>query len=1459
MTATEPIGTGPADPATSIAVIGMAGRFPGARNLAEYWRNLCAGVESIVPLDRDELRRAGIGDDALDDRRYIRSGAPLAGIDEFDAELFGFTRAAAEALDPQHRLFLQTVWDAVEEAGYRPRELDGAVGVYGTSSASGYLLNNLMSRLDVDRVIGQGASFEMIDLSLHNDKDHIATRVAHQFDLHGPALSVQTACSSSAVAVHLACQALVSGEVDTAIAGGASIRVPNIAGYWHEHGAMTSPSGHCRPFDARADGTVFGSGVGVVVLKTVQAALDDGDRIHAVIRGSAVNNDGAVKMTYAAPTAAGQAAAIAEAHAVAGVDPADVSFVETHGTGTPLGDPVEIDGLRQAFDLAERDRTEPCRLGSVKANIGHLEVASGIAGLIKAILCVENRAIPGTLHYTAPNPELHLDRSPFEVNPGLVEWRSAGPLRAGVSSFGVGGTNVHVVLEEAPSAPAPATDSAAPYALLLSARGAERLAVARASLADQLESDPAGDLGDVAATLAARPADATRGVTVVRDREHAVRALRSGDGVTGSVPDGAAGTADRVVFLFPGQGAQYVGMARGLYDADSVFAEHFDRCTVGFDAALGLDLKELVFAGRTRELERTDRSQPALFAVEYALARLLEHRGVLPSVLVGHSVGEYVAATVAGVLDLPTAIALIAERGRVMQTAPPGVMLAVPRAASDLAGLLGDEIDIATINETDGCVVAGTATAIADLTSRLSAEAITARRVRTSHAFHSRLMEAAATEFATTLSTVSLKSPRIPLASNVTGALMSDEEATDPRLWARQMRATVRFADELATVLAQPHRVLVEVGPGGALTSAAKRHPLFDDSHRVVRLMRHPAQDRDDHEFFLEGIGGLWASGVDVDLVPAGQRVLVPGYPFLPERHWIEARKGARQAPEGADAPGGQRVSAADEAENESSVEATLSRVWAACLGADTVDPHADFFDLGGDSLIAIGVSMAAGHAGIELTPQDLYDHPTVAALASAVSARDAQGGLASDAGPSERPPLPPNLLRLLDGGIGDHARWRIPIVVNLRQDLDVGDVEAVLDALVARHEVLRLRLSTDGEFLEQVIGAADDDDRRTRVAEETLATGADPDAIARERVTATIAAADPDTPALTALLLRVPDGPSRLCLTLHGTAGDARSRDLLIADLLTAFSQRSAGLPVTLAPPPVGWGEWSRRVTPLAGHPSVLASREHWIARSATGTRVANSDPAEAPVAADYRRVASTVSPVTAAELDDARRRTGIRLDELLVAALARGVEATVGPGPVTVELDGDARSVLRPDLDLRETVGWFAAPHPVVISAPDDDAALLDSVRGELRGVPHLGIGYGLLRYLYAPTAARLSAVPAPDLRLSVAGTIPEPPSGAAHSAPVWFGSDPAMAVRDAVPALGTPVELRVYRTGGRMHLDWWFDQRRVSPDRVDRLAAAVTAALERLGREAVADASADVGEDEWELVDLSGGDAV
>lgn len=465
-------------PENAIAVVGMAGRFPGAKDVSAFWSNLRRGKESIVTLSEQELRDAGVSDKTLADPAYVRRAPLLDGIDEFDAGFFGFPPLAAQVLDPQHRLFLQCAWHALEDAGADPARFDGSIGVYGTSSPSGYLLHNLLSHRDPNAVLAEGLNFDQFSLFLQNDKDFLATRISHAFNLRGPSIAVQTACSSSLVAVHLACLSLLSGECDMALAGGSSLCIPHRVGYFTSPGSMVSAVGHCRPFDVRADGTVFGSGVGLVVLKPLAAAIDAGDRIHAVIRGSAINNDGSAKMGYAAPNPAAQADVIAEAHAVSGIDSSTVSYVECHGTGTPLGDPIEIQGLRAAFEVSQTSRSAPCVLGSVKSNIGHLEVAAGIAGLIKTILCLKNKALPATLHYTSPNPELRLDQSPFVVQSKYGPWECDGVRRAGVSSFGVGGTNAHVVLEEAPAEASEVSahaEPAGPQVILLSAQTARRV------------------------------------------------------------------------------------------------------------------------------------------------------------------------------------------------------------------------------------------------------------------------------------------------------------------------------------------------------------------------------------------------------------------------------------------------------------------------------------------------------------------------------------------------------------------------------------------------------------------------------------------------------------------------------------------------------------------------------------------------------------------------------------------------------------------------------------------------------------------------------------------------------------------------------------------------------------------------------------------------------------------------
>jgi phthiocerol/phenolphthiocerol synthesis type-I polyketide synthase E len=1465
-------------PPNAIAVVGMAGRFPGADSVSAFWDNLRRGEESIVTLSEESLIAAGIGEKVLANHAYVRRAALMDGIDEFDADFFGFTPLAARTTDPQHRLFLQTAWHALEDAGYDPADIDGSVGVYGTSTTSGYLLHNLMSHQDPNVIIGQGVTFEMVNLSLQNDKDYLATRVAHQFNLRGPALSVQTACSSSLVAVHLACQSILNGESEMALAGGASLRIPHDVGYWHEPGSMVSATGHCRPFDVRSDGTIFGSGVAVVVLKSLEAAVDDGDRIHAVIRGSALNNDGSTKMTFAAPNAAGQADVIAEAHAVADVDASTVSYVETHGTGTPLGDPIEIEGLRQAFGVSETDRPGPCFIGSVKSNIGHLESAAGMAGLIKTILCLKHRAIPATLHFTSPNPEMHIDRGPFVVRSEYGPWEWDGTLRAGVSSFGVGGTNAHVVLEEAPGeASVPPAAQAGPQVLLLSARTAEALQQSRSALATELSGPDDVSLPDVAYTLARRRKENVRLAAVVHDRQDAAAVLAASEHDNVFVGESVQSTGSdsgRVVFVFPGQGAQHIGMARGLYESEPVFAEHFDRCAAGFREELDVDLRAEIFDGTARNLERTDRTQPALFTVEYALAKLIETYGIRPAAMAGHSIGEYVAATIAGVFDLPTAVKAVSMRARLMHSAPRGVMVAVPMSPDAIAEYLSADVDLATVNDPGGCVVAGSDENIRQFSERLAEAGIAARRVRTSHAFHTRLMDPVLPEFQGFLSRLTLRAPQIPLLSNVTGTWMSDSEATNPATWARQVRATVRFADEVDAVLADPQRVLVEVGPGGTLTASAMRHPRWSTSHRAVRLMRHHAQNRDDRDAFLLALGQLWSAGIDVDWAPlrGGDRprlVSLPGYPFERQRHWVDHKPTVGWASDAAPTNGiaPPAYQAADQTQathnGSSPMEVTLQRIWAQCLGVGSIDRNANFFELGGDSLVAISVAMTATHEGLDLTPQDLYDNQTVAALAKTLVARYAAGGLARQS-PSDvvHPPVPPNIEYFLESGVRERGHWRVPLLLQLRPDVQEDDIRSVLTAVTNHHDALRLRIVERAGTWEQHVGEPlEHAELATRSLPDDVSPGSPQE---REAVFGMlkeqIREQDLASPPLTATYVRgLPGAPCYLAISVHAIVADNASRDILLTDIFTAFGQRLAGEDIALQPVTTSWREWSARCAALATHSAVVESRDFWLDTvTAAARRVVGSEVSEPPAAADLVRLSASLPVSETSEIDDARRRLRLPIEEILLAALGRTIAATVGDGAVVVDLGGPGRSVLKPDVDLRRTVGWFTTVYPVALRCANGNGVsamqVLDDVHATLNAVPHYGIGYGLLRYLYAPTARLLGAARPADIFFSYVGTIPDLPSLSSEDAPVQFDADNAMPVREAIAGLGHAVELRVYRSAGVLHLDWWYDSRRVEPATAQALADGFSTALMDLIRQAIAEDEMDSASDELALVDLS-----
>ena len=905
-------GTPEQEAQNAVAIIGMSGRFPGASGVRELWQNLVAGVESVQLLSDDELERAGVPRSIYERPDYVKACSFLEDPDLFDAAFFDVTPREAELIDPQQRVFLECAWSAIEDAGYDVSRYEGSVGVFAGAGKNHYFVENLLSNPALLEAMGPVAA------TIASEKDFIATRVAYKLDLRGPSVSVQTACSTSLVAVHLACQSLLSFECEMALAGGVSISGFKPEGYLFVEGGIFSPDGHLRAFDARADGQIGGNGAAVVVLKRLEDALEDGDTIHAVIRGSALNNDGVRKVSFNAPGVDGQAQVVAEALEVAGVDPGDVGYVECHGTGTHLGDPIEVAALTQAF----RQRTDAvgtCGIGSLKTNVGHLDAAAGAAGLIKAALSLEHECLVPSLHFETPNPDLALETSPFFVTTELAEWkRGDRPRYAGVSSFGMGGTNAHVVLSEAPLAtrvPSEREDGPRHQLLVLSARTDAALDEACARLADHLESGPGSglDLADVAfTTQVGRRGFAARRALACADRADAVAGLRSGRGSRATCGEKVVEKGRAVAFLFSGQGSQHANMLRGLYEREPVFRAEVDRCCEVLAPHVGRDLRELFYpepggeeeAGR--ELTRTQYTQPALFVVEYALARLWASMGVEPDAMLGHSIGEYVAACLAGVLSLDDALMLVAARGRLIGSLPEGgAMLSVRLSPDDVPPYLEEGVSVAVVNAPGMCVLAGERAALDRVRGRLKAEKVVATPLHTSHAFHSALMEPILDEFESLVRSVELSPSKRPIVSCSTGRRLSDAEATDPGYWVRHVREPVRFADGVDTLL-EKAPVLLEVGPGQALTSLAKlcAAGAGDEGKReaaVVPSARHARREGDDALAFFGALGALWCEGVRVDWAAVHEgaprrRVPLPTYPFERRRFWVEPGAGGRRA-----------------------------------------------------------------------------------------------------------------------------------------------------------------------------------------------------------------------------------------------------------------------------------------------------------------------------------------------------------------------------------------------------------------------------------------------------------------------------------------------------------------------------------------------------------------------------------
>ncbi|MBO2447075.1 acyltransferase domain-containing protein [Actinomadura barringtoniae] len=978
------------DTSTYLAVVGMAGRFPGAADLREFWKGLAEGTESITRFDGNAAYGA------------------VTGADHFDAAFFGYSPREALMLDPQQRVFLECAWEALEHTGYDPATYPGVIGVYGGSGDTGHF-----GTLRANRDRFPGVSDWQFRLA--SGADFLTSRVAYKLGLTGPAVTVQTACSTSLVAVHIAGQALLAGECDLALAGGVTVKVPSPVGEVGGDDGVLSSDGTVRAFDAAATGTVGADGAGIVALKRLEDALEDGDHVHAVLLGTAINNDGAAKAGFTTPSVDGQAGAARAALAVAGIDPATVGFVEAHGTGTIVGDPIEVRALAKAYGPNAGTNAGPnagpnagtnagtgpgvgtgplgtSLLGSVKPNIGHTDAAAGVIGLIKAVLALANELVPPTLHFREPNPMIDFASGPFTVNPVARHWpRQAGePRRAGVNSLGLGGTNAHVIVEEAPASEI--ADERRPFQLLpLSARSTQALKAAAARLADDLRHGHAS-IANAAWTLqTGRRAFAHRAFVVAADRESALAALADRP----QAVDAENGvTASDVAFLFPGQGGQHVGMAKELYEHEPVFRAEIDRCAELALPTLGLDLRDVLYPEAYPESTRDDAmtsmriAQPALFAVEYALARLWQSWGVNPGVVAGHSLGAYAAATIAGVIDVADALHLVLVRGRLLESLPDGAMLAVPLPERDLLPYLTERLSIAAINGPAQCVVAGHALDVMSLRKRLDADGIDGRVLHINAAAHSLLVEPVVAEFERTVARVPLSPPSIPWLSDRTGELVTAEQACDPAYWSGHLRHTVRFNDALATLLRESGGgPLLEVGPGRTLITLARRHPAAagNATQLVLPSLPHPNEAAGGAEALLNAAGRLWQAGVEIDW-PAlhdgerRRRTPLPTYPFERKPFRLDAEQHVLEPFEPTLAP-----EPDPQAQTAEGTEQAVAGAFAAVLGMDGYElgPDDDFFELGGDSLVATqALAMIREATGCELTARAVFQAPTVARLA---------------------------------------------------------------------------------------------------------------------------------------------------------------------------------------------------------------------------------------------------------------------------------------------------------------------------------------------------------------------------------------------------------------------------------------------------------------------------------------------
>ncbi|WP_375765213.1 amino acid adenylation domain-containing protein [Archangium gephyra] len=1180
-----------------IAIIGMAGRFPGASDLHAFWRNLREGVESISRFGAEELEPSPLVPEALRAHPdFVRAGGVLEGAELFDPGFFDIAPREALWMDPQQRVFLECAWAALEDAAYDPERFSGKISLYAGAGQSGHVLS-LLGHVKKE----PAALFEALGTTT---AENVATKVSFKLRLRGESMALYTACSTGLVAVHMACQSLLLRQSDIALAGAVRLSLPQRTGYLYQDGMIFSPDGHCRAFDTRARGTVSGNGVGVVVLKPLADALRDGDHVYAVIKGSAINNDGHQKVGYTAPSVEGQAEAISEALAYAGVGADDIGYVEAHGTGTPLGDPIEVSALTRAF-RRDTDARGYCAIGSVKTNIGHLDTAAGIAGLLKATLALHHEEIPPSLHFERPNPAIDFAGSPFFVASERQPWaRGERPRLAGVSSFGIGGTNAHAILSEAPlSASRPSARSR--QLVTLSARTATALEAMTQELATHLEARPDANLADLAFTRnVGRKAFEHRRSVVAADVPSLLARLKTPPAAQ-AIASLEAAREQRVAFLFPGQGAQSVGMARELYAAEPGFREHVDACLALLTPRLGRPLRPLLYPAPAQEAEAREAladpryALPLLFTVEYALARLWMDWGLEPHAMFGHSYGEYVAACLAGVLPLEDALALAVVRGQLMARMPPGAMTAAGCSEAELQPLLTGALSLASINGATRCVVSGPVDEVERLEQELARRGVGSLRLPARQAFHSAAVEPLREELQRTVAGLRLSAPQRPYVSSVTGTWIRPEEAMDPSYWARQMRQPVRFAAGLDTLQQDGCAVYLEVGPDQALTTLTRMHLRGEAPVRVVPSLPRAGTSTSDQGTLLEALGALWQAGLEVrwERFYAHEqrlRLSLPSYPFERQHFRLEPRwveTDAAPAPVKALAPVVAVAPAGKEAPR-TDIERQVLVIWRERLGVEDIGIHDNFLELGGNSLMAAQMLTRLRESfPVQLPLSDLFEAPTVAGIAGRIEARLKEAGPSGSGVPMPRlePVAREGVLPLsfvqervcaLERFVPGNPALHMPMVLRLTGSLDVAVLERCLAETVRRHEALRITYAfVDGRFVPRVHSELKpalpvivlEGSREEREAEALR--------LARED------AARPFSleqgPVLRASLVRSAEDTHLLLVTVHHVVSDTLSMVAIARELAVNYEAFLQGRPSPLPALPVQYMDfaaWQRR-----------------------------------------------------------------------------------------------------------------------------------------------------------------------------------------------------------------------------------------------------------------------------------------